>query len=220
MISLKWAHCTAHAPKRQGVVGLDKRRYNSRMIRTLTGRITAIGAMAVTIDVRGVGYLVHTATAHHSLSIETVATLHTYLAVRETALDLYGFLSEAELELFELLLDVPKIGPKSALQILAQANPTLLVESIGSKDSDRLHKLAGIGKKTAENLVQFLHEKIEGLTFTIPTSTPATSPAKADAIDALVSLGYDLTAARQTVQALGDELTVNELITKALKDLH
>ena len=190
------------------------------MIRTLTGRISAAMELAIIIDVRGVGYLVHTPTATTKWQADSVVTAHTYLAVRETALDLYGFATEAELELFTLLLLVPKIGPKSALQILNQASPTLLVESIGAKDAERLHKLSGIGKKTCENIVQFLQEKIEGLVFmpSLPAST-GTSPSKTDAIDALVSLGYDLASARQLVNTYPDEASVNELITRALKEL-
>ena len=67
--------------------------------------------------------------------------------------------------MFELLMDVPKIGPKSALQVMNQASPTLLVEAISKKDAQYLHKLSGIGKKTCENIVQFLHDKVEGMAF-------------------------------------------------------
>lgn len=186
----------------------------------LTGRIGAIFDQAVVLDVRGVGYLIYTPTASTRLERDAHATFHTYLAVRETALDLYGFETESELELFTLLLNVPKVGPKSALHILSLANPTLLVESISANDASRLHKLSGIGKKTAENVVQYLNGKLDGLSpaTTESTVTP-TGSKKTDAIDALVSLGYELTSARQAVQQYSDELSVNELITKALKEL-
>jgi len=186
----------------------------------LTGRVSALFELAMVIDVRGVGYFVRTPTATTTWVVDSMVTVHTHLAVRETALDLYGFMSQSELELFELLLGVPKIGPKSALQILNQASPTLLVESISTKDADRLHKLAGVGKKTSESVVQYLHDKLDGLAFIIVPTMTVSSPAKTDAIDALVSLGYDLAHARQIIGQYSDDATVNELVTKALKELH
>ena len=196
--------------------------YNSRMIRLLTGEIATITEGYVTIVVVGVGYLVGTSTKTNNYKIGENVTLHTHLAVRETALDLYGFQSVSELDLFELLLLVPKIGPKSALQILNQASPTLLLEAIGKKDPVYLHKLSGIGKKTCENVVQFLHDKIEGLAlasdFGVQTGL---TDAQTDAIDALVSLGYDLTTARETVKTMESEgVSANNLITQALKQMN
>lgn len=191
------------------------------MIRSLTGEITAITDGYVVVSVHGIGYLVGSPTKTTHYVLGTTVHLHTHLAVRETALDLYGFVTHTELDLFELLLLVPKIGPKSALQILNQASPTLLLEAIGKKDATYLHKLSGIGKKTCENIVQFLHDKIEGHAFA-PDLAPSTgfSPAQTDAMDALVSLGYDLTTAREAVKNLGNEdSTANELITKALKTI-
>jgi Holliday junction DNA helicase RuvA len=189
------------------------------MIRSLTGEITHASDTYVTIEVRGVGYLVGTPALQNGLSVGDTITLHTYLAVRETALDLYGFTSVQELDIFELLLSVPKIGPKSALQILTQASPSLLLEAIQKKDAGYLHKMAGIGKKTCENLVVALHDKVEGLALASDiTSAPGMNEAQTDAIDALVSLGYDLNTARDTVKGLSGK-TANELVSQALKQM-
>lgn len=192
------------------------------MIRLLTGEIAALTDGYVTIMVGGIGYLVGTSTKTTVYKIGENVTLHTHLAVRETALDLYGFTSLSELDLFELLLLVPKIGPKSALQILNQATPTLLLESIGKKDPIYLHKLSGIGKKTCENLVQFLYDKIEGLALASDFVTGGgLTDAQTDAIDALVSLGYDLTTARETVKGFAPEgASTNDLIKLALKQMN
>jgi Holliday junction DNA helicase RuvA len=176
----------------------------------------------VTVGVGGIGYLVGATTKTTAFKAGAHVTLHTHLAVRETALDLYGFTTTSELDLFELLLLVPKIGPKSALQVLNQASPTLLIEAISKKDGAYLHKLSGIGKKTCENIVQFLHEKIEHMVFAadLQPSSPF-NDAQTDAIDALIALGYDLALARQTIKDLDDnELNTNELITKALKRIN
>ena len=122
------------------------------MIRSLTGEIIHVADQYVTISVRGVGYLVGTPVQQAGLTVGDAITLHTHLAVRETALDLYGFTTSHELEIFELLLTVPKVGPKSGLQILTQASPDLLMEAIGKKDPVYLHKLSGIGKRLAKML--------------------------------------------------------------------
>jgi Holliday junction DNA helicase RuvA len=146
-------------------------------------------------------------------------TLHTHLAVRETAMDLYGFTTISELDIFELLMLVPKIGPKSALQVMNQASPTLLLESIGRKDDAHLHKLSGIGKKTCENIVQFLHDKVEGMIFADDIGVVSNlTDAQTDAIEALVSLGYDLASARLAVKDQDGE-TANDLIKQALKQM-
>lgn len=191
------------------------------MIRLLTGEIVAVTDGYVTIVVGGIGYLVGTSTKTTHYKVGENVTLHTHLAVRENALDLYGFLSTSELDVFGLLMQVPKIGPKSALQILNQATPTLLLEAIGKKDPAYLHKLSGIGKKTCENVVQFLHDKVEGMAFASDfVASGGLTDAQTDAIDALVSLGYDLTTARETVKSLSNDThTANEIITQSLKQM-
>lgn len=190
------------------------------MIRRLSGTVVEIGAGAVVVDVRGVGYLVNCNTALHSFTEGSTVTLHTYLAVRETALDLYGFSSQNELALFELLLGIPKVGPKSAMQILSQATPTLLTEAAQRNDPVYLHKLSGIGKKTAENIVQFLSRKLSELPAALNTEGTSLSGIQTDAVDALIALGYETAAAREAIMALklGDD-TVNTLVTRALKEI-
>ncbi len=189
------------------------------MIRMLTGEIVAVTEGYVTVLVNSIGYLVGASTKTTFYKLGDNVTLHTHLAVRENALDLYGFTSPAELEMFELLMDVPKIGPKSSLQILNQATPTLLLEAIGKKDAQYLHKLSGIGKKTCENIVQFLHDKVEGMAFSTEYQIGSNlTDAQTDAIDALVSLGYDLTTARASVKDL-EGISANDLIKQALKQM-
>ena len=190
------------------------------MIRSLTGKITDLTEGTVTIEVRGIGYLVGTPTKTTTYTMDEELTLHTYLAVRENSMNLYGFTTQTELELFEFLLRVPKIGPKSGLGILNQASPTLLIESINKKDPVHLHKLSGIGKKTCENVVQYLQDKLEGMAFAADIKpTSSLNAVQTDAIDALVSLGYDITTARDVIKELPDDLSTNELITKALKQV-
>lgn len=166
----------------------------------------------------GVGYEVTIPNAG-VLEPGTTIFLHTYLAVRETALDLYGFTQKTDKDFFELLLSVPKIGPKSALQILSQADANFILECIQTEDPSRLHKLAGIGKKTCENIVTNLKDKVATLTFPTTTGTDTTlSRVQIDAIDALISLGFDPKTARTGVLAHNNtDLSVSGLVAACLK---
>lgn len=187
------------------------------MICLLTGTVIRSDGGAVVLDVHGVGYFLTCPLSTPNLTPGVQISLHTYLAVRETALDLYGFQSLAELQVFELLLGVPKIGPKSALHIMNQATPTLLGEAAEKNDPVYLQKISGLGKKTCENIVQHLSDKRELLPTTRHT-TDTLSSVQADAIDALIALGYDTNTAREVVLELDNkDATVNSLITAALK---
>ena len=96
------------------------------MIRKITGELVDISTTNVVLDVSGVGYLIYVSKSPANQRLGEVFSYWTHLAVRETALDLYGFTNRDELEIFELLLTLPKIGPKSALQIMSQAEIELL----------------------------------------------------------------------------------------------
>lgn len=190
------------------------------MIRSLSGSITHAGLDTIVVEVRGIGYLVHCVNSVGSFVEGDSVTLHTYLAVRETALDLYGFKSESELEMFTLLLNIPKIGPKSALGILSQASPALLAEAAEKRDPKYLQKLSGIGKKTCENIILYLQDKLESIPQVSRDGTDPLNQTQTDAIDALVALGYDLGNARETIKHIyTEDATVNSLVTKALKEL-
>lgn len=193
------------------------------MIRSLSGTVQSTSPVHLVLDVHGVGYLIYMNTLRYGYVAGDTILLHTHLAVRENALDLYGFPTTLELEFFHLLLSIPKIGPKSAVQILSQADTTVLTEAIRTRDAGHLHKVSGIGKKTAENIVQFLHEKIDHLAR--PTHPESNNPesvtnrVETDAIDALISLGYNPSEARESVRAITTHTSTTDLITKALRTL-
>ncbi len=190
------------------------------MIRSLSGTVTEIEFPNVVLDVRGVGYLLHTPIARHPLNVGDNLTFHTYLAVRENAMDLYGFLDKSELVIFELLLTIPKIGPKSALQILTQADPKLLTDCIRANDAEQLHKISGLGRKTAENVVSSLQNKLDHLPKSGETEVFSNlSEAERDAIDALITLGYDPKEARNFVGKQEKGLEAKALIQAVLKQL-
>lgn len=189
------------------------------MIRQLRGKLTEIFEGAVVIDVAGVGYLVATDKIPPVTKIGTEVTLHTYLAVRENVLDLYGFTTRDELEIFQLLITLPKVGPKSALQILSQADIELLKNAVLNNDATYLSKMSGIGKKTAEKIVLELGDKFAKRFDTAAAVGQTGNSEASDVIDALVTLGYPLSDARSVVQKLPPDISTNDAIKEALKQL-
>lgn len=188
------------------------------MIRQLTGIVVTTTEASVILNVGGVGYLVHTHSPAASLT-GSDCTFWTYLVVRENALDLYGFATQDELDIFELLLGLPKIGPKSAAQIMAQADIALLKEAVTQEDPTYLSKMSGIGKKTAEKIVNELKDAFaaRGYNERVPVSG-GTQAWQQETIDALVTLGYSQKDSREAVQALPKTITdTNTAVTAALR---
>ncbi len=160
------------------------------MISRLTGTIAHIDLKYIVLDVHGVGYKVAT-TADIMSKIgkdEKEVTVWTYLAVRENAMDLYGFLSLAELNFFELLITISGIGPKTALGILNVASVHAIETAVQTGDTSHLTKVSGIGKKVAEKIVMELKDKVTTVAHT-PESEKAMR-GDADVLEALKSLGY------------------------------
>lgn len=196
------------------------------MIRHISGIIADTQPNYVVIDVHGVGYLVYT-TSKTSFVLNEEVILHTHHAVRETAMDLYGFTTLEELSFFELLLSLPKIGPKSAMQILSQADVSLLQSAILSQDASHLSKMSGISKKTAEKIILGLKDAFDTIGYSYganPSTEVEGQPALvSDTIDALISLGYPQSDARKAVQQLIAEkpqiTKVNDAIKEVLKIL-
>ena len=187
------------------------------MIRLLTGTVVEAASHAVTLDVHGVGYRVHTDAFRYGYPSGTPLTLHTYLAVRETALELYGFRDAATLTLFEHLLRVPKIGPKSALQVLCHAEPSTLVSAISAKEPETLAATPGIGKKTAEQIVSTLHNTLSTEAGGYPTPGAAAGE-HTDAIDALVALGFSRDAAREAARRAPPDADTATVVRAALRE--
>ncbi len=195
------------------------------MISRLTGTIVHIDPKYLIIDVgpegQAVGYKVFTTAdlssklpATTSGLIGTPVTLWTYLAVREDALNLYGFISHAELSFFELLITVSGIGPKTALGILNVASVHTLTNAIESGDTSLLTKVSGIGKKNADKIVLELKDKIEAIALTLGSRTPeqaaemsATARGDADVLEALKSLGYREGDARDALKKIDKSIT-------------
>lgn len=189
------------------------------MIGKLTGKITLRGDKFIIIDANGVGYKIFVIpeTLKKARGKEEFS-IWTHLHVRETALELYGFMEYAELELFELLISVSGIGPKSSLGILGMAPIDTLKQAISAGETAYLTKVSGIGKKTAEKIIIELREKLGGADFM--EGGNGMLKEEQDVLQALQSLGYSLREAREALQQIPKETEgTNNRIKEALKNL-
>jgi Holliday junction DNA helicase RuvA len=185
------------------------------MIARLRGRAVARTPEGLVLDVGGVGYLVH-ATPSAMRQEGDEITVHTYLHVREDALQLYGFAELAERELFVQLLSVNGVGPKVALAVVSGSRASDLRRAIVLEDTARFQAIPGIGKKTAERIVLELKEKL-GAQEPVPISAAAGTSLHVTARDALVELGYSLVEAEQALAAIDPELPAEERVRLALR---
>ncbi len=189
------------------------------MISRLTGSIAHTDSKFIVLDVQGVGYKVFVSPdIFVKLDKKGPVTLWTYLAVRENALDLYGFISLAELNFFELLITISGIGPKTAMGILNVASVHSLETAIQTGETAHLTKVSGIGKKVAEKIVMELKDKV--ISTTHSPEQEQTMKNDADVLEALKSLGYSPTEARDVLKKIPKTLTkTNDKIKEALKIL-
>lgn len=186
------------------------------MISYLSGTIIAVSEKHIVIDTGGVGYKVFVAPPILQQSVVgNQVVLWIYTAVREDALDLFGFESISSQEVFELLLNVSGIGPKSALGILSVADMGSLVHAIKTENVSYLTQVSGIGKKTAEKIVLELKDKVEKLSI---EHAHAEADHIRDVIDALLAMGYHERAIRQAIQIVDTEdADTSRIIRESLK---
>lgn len=188
------------------------------MISYITGKILNKQNQKLTILTgSGVGYEVMVMPLFY-LDLEEGAEvgLHTYLAVRENALDLFGFQNLEEKDLFLKFLSVSGVGPKTAMHLLSLGTVAEISSAIGRGDVEYLTKVSGVGKKTAERIVVELKSKLQNSEFRIQNGEVGENLG--EVIDALVSLGYSKEEARMIVKGLDSKgKTSEELVKEALK---
>jgi holliday junction DNA helicase RuvA len=180
------------------------------MIARLRGRISGRAGPGLIVDVNGVGYLVNATPSVHRLGDGEV-TIEVHTVVREDALQLYGFATSDERELFELLLGVSGVGPKVALAIVSGSTPVELRRAIARDDIKRFQAIPGIGLKTAQRVVLELKEKLVGLDIGGPDTGELT------ARDALVELGWSLVDAERALADVDSDLPIEEQVRHALR---
>lgn len=183
------------------------------MIARLRGRVVARSAGGIVLDVNGVGYLVAATPSVGRLGGEgDEITVETHLHIRADVLQLYGFASAAERELFELLLSVSGVGPKVALGIVSGSTPEELRRAIARDDLKRFEAIPGVGRKTAQRVVLELKDK---LTFADGGGHGGRDDLTAR--DALVELGWALVDAERALAELDPDLPVAEQVRQALR---
>lgn len=169
------------------------------------------------IDVSGIGYLINTPLSLYTQGVKEGSSLMLYTSyiVREDSARLFGFETLEDKEMFEKLLKISGLGPKSALSIIGQSESMDLEEVILSKDVASLTQIPGIGRKTAERIITELSDRLKSRPLTAPSATSS------DAIAALVTLGYKEKQAFDLVQKAikksSKEATVSDLISLSLE---
>ena len=203
------------------------------MIAYLRGKVLALTAETVILDVNGVGYEAYcTGGAFSKMTQGEIAELYTYLQVKEDGVTLFGFASPKEKELFLKLISVSGVGPKMGISILASLSADEFAQAVATADVKRLSAVKGLGKKTAEKIVLELHGKISaaevlgasGETPMVAMDMGAGTPARLsaqdeEAVSALMGLGFTRSESTQAVKKAHDmgARTVEEVIMKALQ---
>ncbi|MFN3739159.1 MAG: Holliday junction branch migration protein RuvA [Thermodesulfovibrionales bacterium] len=184
------------------------------MIGTLRGRLLKRSPDIIIVDVAGVGYNVHIplSTFEKLKTIDHEIFLYTHTVLKEDSLQLYGFLTEEEKDIFSTLLNVNGIGPKTALNIISYLEPEALRKAIEDEDIRRLTRIPGLGKKTAQRLILELRDKL-------PDKIKKEDSLYHDAISALVNLGYQKAEAKEAIEKVQKKGLVEfeDIIKEALK---
>ena len=191
------------------------------MIAKLKGKIEYLRDNYAVVEVNNVGYKVYLSIytfgkmAGLSANSELVE-LHIHTYVREDTLALYGFLTMEELEMFELLISISGIGPKAGMGILSIATPKTIRTAILNEDPSIVTKVSGIGKKTAERVILELRNKVADMT----SSEKEEATQDSDAIEALMTMGYTVTEARDALKLVPSDIKdVGQRVKEALKSL-
>lgn len=195
----------------------------------IKGKLAAKGENYIVVDASGVGYRIYTSLGdiESSGSVGSDITVYTYLNVREDAMELYGFISEEERKMFLLLISVSGVGPKAGLALLSVASPQKLAAAIVTGDEKLITKASGVGPKAAKRIILELRDKIDNLALGIDNDGPITNievedviaDSRAEALSALVVLGYSAHDAKNVLLKLDATLSTEELIKKALVQL-
>jgi len=171
------------------------------MIATLRGEVSQVEEHALILEIGGVGLRVFVpAPLRGRVKAGEAAFLYTHLIVREDALTLYGFESQADRDLFNLLLGVDGVGPKVALSVLSTLNIDAVQRAVFAEEAELLSRVPGVGKKTSQKIVLHLKDKLK------PTDTLAKVAAMADydseVLAALTALGYSVVEAQAAIQSI------------------
>lgn len=199
------------------------------MFYSLTGKLIYMGEQSFAVSCGGVGFkcFATRSTLAALNGINGDVTVFTHLNVREDALDLFGFSTEQELDAFKLLIGVSGVGPKAALAILSELTPDAFAIAVASGDTKAITAANGVGPKLAQRVIMELKDKISNVSFVSEQSVVTSAAVNAvnnmsntsEAIAALTALGYSQSEASVAVSKLSPDLSVEELIKGALKNM-
>lgn len=194
----------------------------------IKGELAAKGSNYVVVDAAGVGYMIYTPAGNieKAGAVGSEIIMYTYLNVREDIMELYGFITPEEKEMFLRLISVSGVGPKAALAILTVSTPQQLAAAIIKGDTRLITKAQGVGPKAAQRIILELKDKIDANDLGIdqdgaelPEQGELITDAKAEAMSALIALGYSSSEARSALSKLDSGLSTEELIKQALARL-
>lgn len=188
------------------------------MIGKIRGKLDLVRTGYVIIDVSGIGYKVFVSEITLGKIIKRQEVeLFVHTDVKEDHISLYGFVEQDELDMFELLLSISGVGPKASLAILTISTPGMIRKAIVNEDSSILTRVSGIGKKTADRIILELKNKVEVLP---GKEEEQDATSQQEVVDALISMGYSATEARQALKGVPKEVEdISEKIRLALQGM-
>ena len=196
------------------------------MIATLRGTLIYSDNASIIVECGGVGLkaLATTSTLNRLPQKGEEVFVHTYMAVREDAIELFAFSDVDELDTFKMLISVSGVGAKMGIALLSELSASQIVLAISTGDSKTLTRANGVGPKLAQRIVLELKDKVgslggEELELNTPVKNTKTLTAAGEAVEALISLGYTKGEASLAVSRLDEGLSSEELIKQALKTL-
>jgi Holliday junction DNA helicase RuvA len=187
----------------------------------IKGTLVYTDFSSAVIDTGGVAYkmTVSTSTLQQISYLKNDVKLYTYMAVREDAVDLFGFYTLEELSLFKLLITVSGVGPKAAMGVLSAFTPERFAIVVGSEDVKALSKANGVGAKTAARIILELKDKVAKEMISSKSAPIQASGDFADAQNALMVLGYTKAEAVKALSGVSPALALEDMIKEALKKL-
>lgn len=197
------------------------------MIYNISGTLTYVGDQFLVVECSGIGFKCFSSlnTLKSVGRTGEKVNLFTYLSVKEDALDLFGFATEEELSFFKLLITVSGVGPKAAVAVLSELEPSRLALAIASGDVKSITRANGVGKKTAERIVLELKDKVANVASSNDMQSVASAAAvveesaAGEAVAALVALGFNKSDAAVVVGAMDKSLSADEMIRLGLRQL-
>ena len=193
------------------------------MISYVKGTVAYIGNDCIVVDNNGIGYNIQVSPSTASAVVmEKEVKIYTYMNVKENELSLFGFLTKEELNMFNLLIGVNGVGPKSAVAMLGALSPSQLALAIATEDIKALSVGQGIGKKIAQRIALELKDKVGADTITtgveLVQKVDVTTGERAEALSALMALGFNKNEAESAIKAVFvNGMATEEIISKALK---